>query len=295
MRLPTQFGLGLLLFAFLVMPSVCAGAENPSQPPADLVREAVQNELKASNDDLKFMFKDHKQTPRGSQTKLLVETNEGMAGLVIEQNGHPLTQAQRQAELARVDRFVTNPSELKKKQRQEKEDSDRVTRILKALPDAFLYEYDGTAPGTEGIGRPGDELIRLKFRPNPRYHPPTHVEQVLTGMGGIILIDANHHRIAQIDGTLVSSVGFGWGILGRLDAGGKFLVEQADVAANHWEISHMKLSFTGKILLIKSLVIKSDETYSDFHPVPSDLTFPQGVELLKKQEAVIADSQHGGE
>jgi len=156
-------------------------------------------------------------------------------------------------------------------------------RILKALPDAFFYEPDGTEAGTAVVGHPGDELVRLKFRPNPNYDPPTRTEQVLTGMQGYLLIDATEKRLAEINATLFREVGFGWGILGHLDRGGRFLVEQADVGGRNWEITHMELSFTGKILLLKKLSIQSTDTFSDFHPVPSDLTFAQGVELLKKQ------------
>jgi hypothetical protein len=52
----------------------------------------------------------------------------------------------------------------------------------------------------------------------------------------------------------------------------------------------MDLAFTGKMLLFKSLNIKSTEIYSDFHPVPADLTFAQGIDLLKKQQAAVAQN-----
>ena len=52
----------------------------------------------------------------------------------------------------------------------------------------------------------------------------------------------------------------------------------------------MTLSFTGKMLFFKGITIKSNEVYSDFRPVPPDLTFAQGVELLRRQEAVLADN-----
>ena len=278
--------LGLIVAALLALP--CAGADQAQIPPVELVRRTVNNEIKASNGDAHYMFKDFKKAPNGSQTKLLVETKEATAGLLIAINGKPLSPQQRQDEIARIERFAQNPEELRKKQKQEKEDSERVARIMKALPDAFIYQPDGTEPGSEGIGHIGDELIRLKFRPNPNYDPPSRTEQVLTGMTGYILIDSNHCRIAKIDGTLMKEVGFGWGILGHLDRGGRFIVQQADVGNDHWEISRMDLSFTGKILLFKNLNIKSTETFSDFRPAPSDLTFAQGVDLLKKQEAEIA-------
>ena len=284
------YGLRNSFWAILAILSTfpCLGRDQTQIPPVELVRRTVNNEINANGGNVHYMFKDFKETPNGSQTKLLVETQDATAGLLIAVNGKPLSAQQRQDEIARIDRFVQSPEELRKKRKQEKEDSEHVTRIMKALPDAFLYEPDGTEPGSDGLGRPGDELVRLKFRPNPNYDPPTHTEQVLTGMTGYILIDSNHERIAKIDGTLMKEVGFGWGILGHLDKGGRFVVQQADVGDNHWEISRMDLAFTGKVLFFKSLNIKSTEVYSDFRPAPSDLTFAQGVELLKKQEAEIA-------
>ncbi len=56
----------------------------------------------------------------------------------------------------------------------------------------------------------------------------------------------------------------------------------------------MSLDFTGKILMLKSLAIKSTEVYSDFKPVPTDLTFAQALELLKKQEANVAENPTTG-
>ena len=266
-------------------------ADQPSESPIELVRRTVQREIAPGNSNARAMFLDRKETPRGSQAKLIVETREGMAGMLIAINDKPLTPEQRQAEEARLGELANNPEALKKKQKSEKEDAERESRIMKALPDAFLYEPDVTTVGTQTIGKAGDQLVRLKFRPNPKYTPPSHVEQVLTGMQGYLLIDASQHRIARIDGTLTKEVGFGWGILGHLDRGGHFLVEQAEVIPGDWELTHMSLGFTGKELLFKSLNIRSDEVFSNFRPAPSNLNFAQGVELLKKQEAELAENR----
>jgi len=263
-----------------------AAAQNnaPQLAPVELVRQAINNEIASnSSSGRHFMFKDTKKTAHLNQVKLVVETRDATAGMLIANDGRPLSPQERKQEEARLSNYVQNPQELNKKRKQEKEDADHTMRILKALPDAFLYEPDGTEAGTAVVGHPGDELVRLKFRPNPNYDPPTRTEQVLTGMQGYLLIDATEKRLAEINATLFREVGFGWGILGHLDRGGRFLVEQADVGGRNWEITHMELSFTGKILLLKKLSIQSTDTFSDFHPVPSDLTFAQGVELLKKQ------------
>ncbi len=262
----------------------------PTVTPSELVRRAVQNEIKNNSQGPKYMCRQRKETLTGSQIKLMVETRDAMVGMVVANNDQPLNQDQRRAEYGRLEHFLQQPSELEKKRAQEKENAERVSLILKALPDAFVYEYDGTETGRPGVGKPGEPLVRLKFRPNPMYDPPTHVEQVLVGMQGVVLVDQQNQHIARIDGTLFKDVGFGWGILGHLDRGGHFQVEQADIGNNNWSIARMDLAFTGKILLFKSLNIKSTEIYSDFRTVAPDLTFAQGIDLLKKEQAAVAQN-----
>jgi hypothetical protein len=266
-------------------------ANAPNLSPRELVRQTVAREVAPGNGiDVKHMFRSRKQTPKGSQTHLYVETNEAMAGMLIASNGKPLTPEQEQAEIGHLDWLVNNPDQLRKKHAREAEDSERTLRIVKALPDAFRYEFDGTQPGEAELGKVGDTLVRLKFEPDPSYSPPSHVEQVLVGMKGYLLIDTTEKRIARIDGTLYRDVSFGWGIVGRLDKGGHFLVQQADVGDGSWEITEMKLNITGKILLFKSINMVSDETLDDFQREPGNLPFAQGVELLKAAENNLAQS-----
>ena len=267
-------------------------AESPVTPPGDLVRQTVNQEITASqNPTVRHMFESRKESARGSQTKLYCETQYAMAGMAIAYDDKPLTPQQRELEEARLNQLLKDPAELARKRQREKEDADRVNRIVKAMPDAFFYEYDGTEPGKPGLGKDGNDLVRLKFRPNPKYEPPSHVEQILQGMQGQMLIDPRQHRIARIDGTLSKDVGFGWGILGHLDKGGHFLVEQADVGDGTWDVSRMSLTFTGKLLLFKRLEIKSTEVFSEFRSVPVGLSFAQAVDLLREQQAVLAQTQ----
>jgi hypothetical protein len=279
-----QIALGLLLLVVTLTP-FAGNAQSSAANPADLVRRAVQNEVR-TDPNAHFMFKDERKTGNSSQTKLIVETREGAAGMIIALDGQPLSPEQRQAEDARLQNYIRNPDQLAWKRRQEKDNADRTLEIVKALPDAFLYEADGTTPGSSQVGKPGAILVRLKFHPNPKYDPPSREQQVLTGMYGHVLVDPVANRIAEIDATLEKQVAFGWGILGHLDRGGHFLVQQAEVTNLQWNLTRMDLSFTGKILMFKSLKVQSSDIFSDFRPVPSDLNFTQGVELLYKELAV---------
>ncbi len=284
----------LCALASLASLSIAQPAQDGVVSPEELVRRAVAVELNLPDADKRFLFKHYRKNVNGTQTMLYVQTQDAIAGMVIAINDKPLTEEQRKGESQRIQRFINNPDELKKKQKQEKENADRVRRIIRALPDAFLYQPDGVETSKPGMGKTGDALTRLSFRPNPKYDPPSRIEQVLTGMQGNILIDAKHNRIARIEGTLQKDVSFGWGILGHLDRGGHILLEQADVGQDHWQITKIDMAFTGKILLFKSVNVRSTETYNDFHPVASDLTFAQGVDLLKKYEAQWLLSQNEG-
>ena len=277
----------------LVAGSSVAQSTTSSAPrdPGELVRKTVDNEIKAAQDDSAlFMFRSTRKTAKESVTKVFIEPKEATAGMVVAYNGKPLTPEQRQDELNRIQRFVKNPAELDKKRRQEQADADRTRRIVRALPDAFLYEYAGEKIGTQGLGKSGDPLVVLKFRPNPRYEPPSRIEQVLTGMEGVLTLDTRCNRLASIDGTLFKDVAFGWGILGHLDKGGHFVVQQQEIVDSYWTISSTTLNITGKVLFVKSIVFSMNEVFTDFRPVPKDITFAQAIEMLQKEEAVFAEN-----
>ncbi|MFZ0418352.1 MAG: hypothetical protein WAM04_09610 [Candidatus Sulfotelmatobacter sp.] len=296
-KMTSQVAIVVLLGALATGLNICAvavvSASASAPDPAsclELVRATVAQEVAANNSTAKHMFRDRKQTPQGSQTRLYVETRDAIAGITVAYNDKPLAPQDVQGEERRLAGLAGNAEQLRRKHLQEQENAERTMRIVKALPNSFLYQYDGEETEAASGGDPGRQLVRLKFRPNPAYQPPTHAEQVLVGMDGFLVIDPVARRIVRIDGTLFKEVSFGWGILGHLDKGGRFLVEQRDVGNGCWEVSHMFLSFTGKILLFKSIAMKSDEVFTDFRPVPDDTTFAQGVEILKTEEAKLAQN-----
>jgi hypothetical protein len=267
----------------------------PKESPQALVEAAVANEVAANDSPAKHMFRSRKQTPKGTLTRLYVETSDAMAAMLIAANDKPITTAQQQAEDGHLAWLQNNPEQLRKKRAREKEDDEHTLRIVKALPYAFHYEYVGAENSGPGLGRANDTLVRLKFTPNPSYVPPSRVEEALTGMEGYLLIDPQAKRLALIDGTLYRDVTFGWGIVGRLDKGGRFWVRQADVGDGTWDITEMKLDIKGKILLIKSLSMVSDEVLSNFQRVPDSTNFAQGVKLLQSEEQKLARSDHAQE
>lgn len=259
--------------------------------PQDLVRATVAKEVAAANNRaVKFMFCSRKQTARGAQDRVYAEANEAVASVAFSESDHPLNPQQQRAETDKLAQVAGNPSALHRKEEHDNQEFEHTMRILKALPDAFSFEYAGTETGEPGLGKAGNQLVRLHFTPNPSYSPPSTVEQVLQGMEGDVLIDPVAHRLARIDGTLYREVTFGWGIFGRLDKGGSFRVQQEDAGDGNWVVTEMNLHMTGKILMVKNLNLTSEEEFSNFRRLPADLPFARAVQMLKEEQQKLAQN-----
>jgi hypothetical protein len=277
------------VFVLLLAGISSAAQQKLDIDPLELVRRAAHNEIKASDVTQYYMFKDNTQYKDHSITKEIVRTSQGGLTTTLLINGKPLTADERKKEEERLQKFANDPEARRKRRESNQADDKRAELMLTSLPDAFTYTYAGTDRGPQG-----EELVHLKFRPNPHFNPPNHETAVYQGMEGDMIIDRKAMRIAKIDGTLFKDVDFGWGILGRLNKGGKFRIVQRDVGGGHWEEVEETLQFYGKILMIKNLTIWSTETMTDFQPVSPNITTAQALDLLHKSEDVVAQNKTSG-
>ncbi|MGB9103691.1 MAG: hypothetical protein WCC59_02940 [Terriglobales bacterium] len=280
--------------AILLLATLTWAAQQPPRPdlpanPADLVRKAVANAN--TQDNTHYMYRLTKKRSEHTETREMIETDQGVIGRLLLIDGKPLSPADRDKEDKRLQRLVNDPQQLAQKQKSQNDDERRTRAMVAALPDAFLYEYAGTKNE-----EPWGELVMLNFKPNPNFDPPQRETAVYKGMRGSMAIAVPANHIAKIEAHLFRDVSFGWGILGRLDQGGQFIVEQKPVEGSngaHWEPSHMVLHFTGKVLIFKTIKINEDETTTNIHPVP-DMTATQAVDLLKKHDGEIAENNGNG-
>ncbi len=275
------------LLGVSMLASAMAWAGQTSKPalpkdPGELVRKTIANELKPDPDKPYYEFKVTRKLPERTEVKQMVDTSVGTLGRLVLINGKPLTPEQHAREDARLQRLINDPSQMAAKRKQQQDDERRTREMVKAMPDAFLYEYAGTENK-----KPWGAVAVLKFKPNPDFDPPSQETKVYRGMAGEMWIDLTDMRLAKVEAKLFRSVAFGWGILGHLDQGGEFIIEQKPVNGRQWELSHMVLNFTGKILLFKSLRIRQDQATADYRPV-ADMNLAQALEFLKQQEIEVA-------
>jgi hypothetical protein len=249
------------------------------------VRQVIDNELKQTIGDEKYFYRVRKSSPSSEQVKEYVETDDGAVGRLISMNGQPLDKDQRRKEDQHLEKLATDPDAQKKRRKEQAEDQERINRIIKSMPDAFLFQYDGEEDSPFG------KLVRLTFKPNPNFDPPNRESQVYRGMAGTMLISASEKRMAKISGTLFQDVNFGWGIFGRLDKGGKFEVQQSKISPHRWETTFLNMKFTGRVLLFKKLNIEDQEMTTDFRPAPAHLSLAEGINVLKQQTGQLAEGQ----
>ncbi len=264
------YTLAVVVFLFI---SAFALNSKAQADPDQLVREVVANELKAQEEDqTHWRYLSLKEEGGKKELRDAIQAKDATIERLLAVNGHALTPEQRRKEDARIQRLINSPAELRKKQKERHEDGEQERRMLRMLPEAFLYQYDGT----EG------SLIRLKFRPKPNFHPSSREAQVFHSMEGTMWIEGQQKRLARMDGRLTKEVKFGGGILGHLDPGGTFFVEQADVGSGHWDLIVLDVRMKGKALFFKTINVQQREYLSRFQRVPDDLTLQQAADILKK-------------
>ena len=248
-----------------------------------LVRQTVSNELAAANAGGHYMYRFHKQTPEGSETRDIIETRKWLIGRLIRKNGQALAPAAQQDEDERLRGLLTHRTRLAKLQEDQLYDQARIRRMLKAMPAAFLYQRVRTE--TPDSGR---KLVRLSFRPNPEFRPTSLQLRVLLGMRGTMLIDPVAKRLVRVDAKLFKDVNFGWGLLGRIYHGATFLLEQHGVGEHRWAITTLKLNYTNRKLLLFTSHADSVRKADDFRRMPDNLTLKQGLELLLNKDEMAA-------
>jgi hypothetical protein len=252
----------------------------PAVSANDLARRVITNELKFQDDHTNWMYRLEKEQYGKKQVEEIIETKEGSLSRLLSINGQPLTAKQQKEEDQRVQELMTSRGAKRKLQRALDAETLQGRRLFKMLTDAFVFNYAG------GDGN----LVKLSFKPNPSFHPPSLEARVFHDMEGEMWVDCKQERLAAFNGHLTQDVKFGLGLLGHLDKGGHFEVRQAEVVPGHWDMTTMSLAMTGKALLFKSIAVQKMENRRDFHQVSDDLTLTQAADILNGH-IVVADNR----
>jgi hypothetical protein len=239
-----------------------------------LVDRALANELAAAQDRSHLMrYRLRKSSPRLTTTKQIVETRDGDVARLIAINDEPLSPLFAQREEARLNALSVNPKKQQQRKQAEDADTERALNVLRALPNAFLYQDAGPDEG------PAGKVEKFTFRPNPKFEPQNLETEVLPAIAGEIWIDPVHLRVTRLEGHVERDVDFGWGILGRLHKGGWIVIEQADVGSGQWRTVHLQIRMSARVIF-RTRVFNTTQEQTQFTPVPPNLSYRKAIELL---------------
>jgi hypothetical protein len=263
------------LFAAAVFTAPGVDQLQPAEAQA-LVGRALATEIRTAQDashPMSYLLR--KTSPRLTSTKAIVETRDGDVARLLSVDDRPLGTEDEQKEKARLDALAADPNLQKHRKQSEDGDMSIVLKLLRMLPDAFLYQYAGTAQGPVGT------VEKFTFKPNPKFDPPDYETQALTALSGEIWIDPQQERVTRLEGHLLQDTDYGWGILGKLDKGGWVVVEQADVGASQWRIVHVQMQMSMRIVF-KTKIFDTNELMTRHLPVPAGMDYRSGILMLKK-------------
>jgi len=248
---------------------------------AGLVQRALANELRAASDSQHPMcYHLRKTSPRLTTTKAICETADGAVARLIAVNDAPLSTADEAREQGRLDQLLSDPGKQRHRKQSQDSDTARALKVLRSLPNAFVYEYAGAGQVSSG------SVEKFRFKPNPKFDPPDMETQVLTQMTGELWIDPAQERVTRLDGRLRQDVDFGWGILGRLYKGGTVVIEQADVGDHQWRVVHFDMKMSARVVF-KTRVFDTAEDESQFVSVPAGIRYQQAIAMLRGTETKV--------
>jgi hypothetical protein len=261
--------------ALVLQPPAAAAAPLSAAQSQALVQRTLATEVRLAQDPAHPMrFQLRKASPRLITTKLIAESRDGAVARLIRVNDQPLSPADEQKEADRLRDLLSDPSRQNHRKHSEDADAAIVLKLLRMLPNAFLYQDAGPAatPGVE----------RFSFRPNPGFNPPDMESQSLTSLTGELWIATAEERVTHLEGHLQQDTSYGWGVLGKLDKGGWVALDQAEVAPHQWRIVRLRLKMNLRILW-KNKDFDTTEEMSSYSAIPVGLDYRQAIHILRGQ------------
>ncbi len=224
----------------------------------------------------------HDSTP--IQNRYEVRIIEGSPYLkLIAQDGRALSAAEAQEQELKFQREVSkrqheSPRERRKRIEKYNEDRDRDHALLMELCDAFDYSIKGDQIVN------GREAWILHGTPKPSYVPKSREAKVLAGMEVTFWIDKKTYQWPRIEAEVKAPVSI-YGMIGKVNPGTKFLLEQEPVAPNLWLPKHFKMQVSATALGFFNQDSSSDETYTNYRRAGEDTAASAGLSIPKGASA----------
>jgi hypothetical protein len=182
------------------------------------------------------------------KTYRVVPTGSGSLKLLIKDGGKPVSRDEYLRQLhvwEQVLEIAVNPNDPREKADQEK--WKKRTKDREELVDAARHAYSATWLGRETPD--GRVSAKLLLEPNPQFQPRTRSAEILTHARATIWIDEASGQLARGNAEIIKDISIGGGIIAKIYRGGRFDMEQAEVAPGLWFPIRYQYDFVGRKFL----------------------------------------------
>jgi hypothetical protein len=284
MLMHSKFG---SFFAAIIAVAFAAYGAPAQKPPVDIaastpqswVEAAAANEQHIINDDGSFplRYRTRKVDAKNDVTRDVIESRQGTVARLVQRNGQPLTPAEDAAERTRLTEMLASPSDFIKHHKRDNAARGYSMDLVREMPRAMLYTYTPGQPQRPNVAQP--EVV-IDFAPDPHYKPPSLITDILTGVQGRMWIDSKSLRVTRIEGRVLHSVDFGWGMLARIYPGGTVEFEQSNAGGDRWAYSHLRENITIREMMLKTVQQHTDMDAADFKILPAPVSYQEAIHIL---------------
>lgn len=260
-----------LLKVFIVLLLAGPWCAAQAQTAKQLVQRAVNAELAADQSDHScWIYYEVDRKPSISVEQWVAEARNVSVLRVVRMNGRAIPMA---AQRRKVEAFVHSSSAQAKQRQGNQHDDKEAESMLKTLPVAFIWTVTSHNQWT----------TTFFFKPDPKFHPPSREARVFGAMEGEMTVNNAQQRIQELKGRLIHDVDFGWGLLGKLNAGGSFEVQRREIGKGLWDIAETHVHIQGHALIFKSISENEDDVKTSWQREPDNVTLQQAADAVLKE------------
>jgi hypothetical protein len=112
--------------------------------------------------------------------------------------------------------------------------------LLDAIPQAFRATWLGREPVN------GRTLVKLRLEPDPDYKPHSRNTHMLTHVRATVWVEEKTANLVRVEAEIFEDIPVGGGFLGKVYKGGRFEMEQTEVAPGVWLPARYVYDFDGR-------------------------------------------------
>ncbi len=192
------------------------------------------------------------------KTFRVVPTGTGTVRAQTEESGRPVDAELYHRQLRDVETALAaalTPNDARQKKAVDK--SIKRSRERAELVDAVLNAFTFTWQGRET--RNGRTLTKIALDPNPAFKPTSRNTGLLSRVRATLWVDEDAAQLVRVEAEVVRDITFGGGVFGKIYRGGRFALEQEEVAPGVWLPTHYQYDYSGRKFLFNFEVHESTE------------------------------------